>query len=106
MMVDESELQDASPWHPIKDAVDLKHLGKLSEELGEAQAAVSRCIIQGVDGEEPVTGKLNREWLENELADVLANINLVALRFNLNEDRMNRRAAKKMVHLKQWHDMA
>lgn len=93
-------------WHPISDPVDLKHLGKLAEELGEAQSAVARCIIQGIDEEEPVTGKLNREWLEDELADVLANINLVTLRFCLNEDRMNKRAAKKMAQLKTWHDMA
>lgn len=105
-MDDENKLVDASPWHPIQDAVDLKHLGKLGEELGEAQAAICRCIIQGIDEEEPVTGVSNRTWLENELADVMANINLVALRFELNEDRMNVRAAKKMAHLKQWHDMA
>lgn len=105
-MVDENDLRNANPWHPIQDPVDLKHLGKLSEELGEAQAAVSRCIIQGIEEEEPVTGRLNRECLENELADVTANISLVALRFELNKDRMNKRAAKKMAHLKQWHDMA
>lgn len=105
-MVDIKDLKDASPWHPIDNKVDLKHLGKLNEELGEAISAVSRCIIQGVDEEHPITGKSNREWLEDELADVLAGINLVSLRFELNEDRMNERAAKKMAHLKQWHDMA
>lgn len=105
-MIDTANLRDASPWHPIQDPVDLKHLGKLGEELGEAQAAVCRCIIQGIDKEEPVTGKPNREWLENELADVLAGINLVSLRFGLDEERMNERAARKMAHLKQWHDMA
>ncbi len=105
-MIDVSKLKDPSPWHPMKDPVDLKHLGKLMEELGEAQAAVARCLIQGIDGLDPVTDEPNIEWLENELADVIANINLVALRFELNEDRMNERAAKKMAHLKQWHDMA
>ncbi len=105
-MIDVSKLKDPSPWHPMKDPVDLKHLGKLMEELGEAQAAVARCLIQGIDGCDPVTDEPNIEWLENELADVLANINLVSLRFELNEDRMNDRAAKKMLHLKKWHDMA
>lgn len=105
-MVDENELKDASPWHPITDSVDLKHLGKLAEELGEACAAVSRCIIQGIDEEEPITGKSNREWLENELADVMANINLVSLRFGLDEDRMNVRMEKKAKQLIQWHAMA
>lgn len=105
-MIDISKLRDPSPWHPMSDPVDLKHLGKLLEELGEATAAASRCLIQGIDGADPVTEEPNKEWLENELADVLANINLCSLRFELNEDRMNERAAKKMAHLKKWHDLA
>lgn len=106
IMVDMEDLKAPNPWHPISNAVDLKHLGKLGEELNEAGAAVSRCIIQGVEECEPVTGKPNREWLEDELADVIANINLVTARFNLNEARMNRRVEKKMKHLAWWHAQA
>lgn len=105
-MVDIKDLNGPNPWHPMDNPVDLKHLGKLMEELGEAQSAAARCIIQGIDEEEPVTGKVNREWLEDELADVLANINLVALRFELDEDRMNERMERKAKQLKLWHDMA
>lgn len=50
-----------NPWHPMTDAINLAHLGKLAEELNECGAAVARCIIQGIDGSEPVTGKPNRE---------------------------------------------
>ena len=57
-MADADKLRDANPWHPITDKVDLKYLGKLGEELNECGSAVSRCIIQGVDEREPVTGKL------------------------------------------------
>lgn len=95
-----------NPWHPIDNKVDLKHLGKLGEELGECSAAVARCIIQGVEEAEPVTGKPNREWLEEEIADVQANIALVALRFELDQDRMARRTARKMAQLLSWHEMA
>ncbi|HEY2178053.1 MAG TPA: hypothetical protein VGH15_05675 [Caulobacteraceae bacterium] len=94
------------PWRPIKDAVDLKHLGKLAEELGECQAAVARCIIQGLDEREPVTGKLNREWLEEEIADVAANLQLVHERFGLDHDRMAARAHRKLDLLRAWHAMA
>lgn len=48
-MNNEGVWDDARPWHPEKDAVRLKHLGKLAEELNECGAAVSRCIIQGID---------------------------------------------------------
>lgn len=92
-----------NPWHPISDAVQLKTLGKLAEELGEAQAAVARCIIQGVNEAHPETGMLNRLWLENELADVLANISLVIDHFTLNGPRMDQRALHKMVRLREWH---
>lgn len=68
------------PWHPINVAIDLKHLGKLAEELNECGSATARCIIQGMDGCEPESGKPNRQWLQEEIADVLANVELVARR--------------------------
>lgn len=112
-MSNADELRDASPWHPITDAVDLKHLGKLSEELSELSAAaskcgaaVSRCIIQGIDEAEPVTGKINREWLEDEIADVRANSELNIERFNLDEARIAARCEKKKRYLRQWHKLA
>ncbi len=95
-----------NPWHPITNVVDLKTIGKLSEELGELSAIVGRCIIQGVNEAEPVTGVVNRIALENEIADVVANIELVMKRFNLDEARIEVRALKKIEQLKIWHDMA
>jgi NTP pyrophosphatase (non-canonical NTP hydrolase) len=94
-----------SPWVPMSRAIDLKHLGKLGEELGEASAAVSRCIIQGIGECEPVTKKPNKEWLENELADVQANIALVTKQFGLDAERMAQRVAQKIEHLSAWHRM-
>lgn len=90
----------------MNDPVDLKHLGKLLEELGEMTAATSRCLIQGVGKSEPVTGKLNKVWLEEEMADVKANMLLVIERFQLDAAFINKRCDKKMVLLKSWHDMA
>lgn len=94
-----------NPWRPMSKPIDLKHLGKLAEELGEASSAVARCVIQGIDESEPITGKLNREWLEDELADVFANIDLVVQHFRLNSDRMAERAERKKKHLRGWHSM-
>ena len=80
--------RDPNPWHPITDVIDLKHLGKLGEECNELGAAISRAIIQGMDGVNPDTGKINRNWIEDEIADVLANTWLVRVRFNLDHDRI------------------
>jgi NTP pyrophosphatase (non-canonical NTP hydrolase) len=95
-----------SGWHPMSDPVDLKHMGKLLEELGEAVAAGARCLIQCIDQCEPVTGKPNKEWLEEELSDVITNINLVCHRFGLDKERMMARGGIKTRKLQLWHSMA
>lgn len=105
MTTTEHPARALNPWQPMTRPIDLKHLGKLGEELGEANSAVSRCVIQGIDEREPITGKSNREWLEDELADVLANIDLVAGHFNLDWQRMWKRRNEKMRHLRAWHEM-
>ena len=94
-----------NPWVPITRPIDLKHLGKLCEELGEAVSAIARCLIQGIDESEPVTGKVNREWLEDELADVEANLSLVCHHFGLDRNRMRDRTRQKITHLTKWHSM-
>jgi hypothetical protein len=49
-----------NPWHPMSKPIDLKHLGKLIEELSEANSAAARCLIQGIDQVEPITHKPNQ----------------------------------------------
>lgn len=94
-----------NPWQPMTRPIDLAHLGKLAEELSEAGAATARCLIQGIEEREPVTLKPNREWLEDELADVIANIDLVAAHFGLDQWRMAERITRKKAHLRRWHAM-
>lgn len=95
-----------NPWRPMKKPIDLKHLGKLAEELGGCSSAVSRCLIQGICEREPVTGKINKEWLEDEIADVLANIELVTVHFGLSRVSMTERMFTKINQLKEWHKMS
>lgn len=94
------------PWHPITDAKTLKFIGKLGEETTELATAIFRCIIQGIDEVEPTTGKPNREWLEDEIADARANMELVVDFFGLDQWRIDARAARKKAQLKTWHDDA
>lgn len=82
-MSNADQLRDANPWHPITDPVDLKRLGKLAEELFECSAALAECIIIGVSDHEPSPRTCTRTWLEQEVADVQANVELVASRFSL-----------------------
>lgn len=103
-MTNADDLRDANPWHPMINPIDIKNIGKFIEELGECVSAAARTLIQGIDECEPVTGKLNKEWLEDEIADIKANIDLVTDRFKLKINE--RRIERKKTHLKQWHDMA
>lgn len=100
-----AKMAEPNPWQPISNPVDLAHLGKLGEELNEAGAAVNRCIIQGLDGAEPVTGKVNRAWLQDELADVLGMIDLAIERFGLDAGAMAVRSHAKKTHKRAWHKM-
>lgn len=103
----ENEKPDlVSPWHPMSSAVDKKHIGKLLEELGELTAAASRCLIQGIDEREPITGKPNYEWLMEEIADVQANLELCIENFSLSRTFIATRKARKIVKLREWHKMA
>lgn len=101
-----SESFNFPPWHPITDPVMIKHLGKLLEESGELVAATSRCLIQGLEGLEPTTKKINRQWLEEEIADVLANSELVMEYCCLDKMAIYERAVRKKSQLKKWHDEA
>ena len=94
-----------NPWQPITHAIDLKHLGKLAEEVNELGAAIARCIIQGIDEFEPVTGKTNREWLMDEIADVRANVALCVNHFKLDDSYMDSRMFQKVKLLQKWHNM-
>lgn len=99
-----NRMPDPSPWQPMTEKIAIKHLGKLGEECTELGTAIFRCLIQGVDEAEPVTGKINREWLTEEIADVLANINLVRRHFDLNDNTIHDRVIRKVDHLTRWHN--
>lgn len=91
-----------NPWEPMKDRTDLKILGKALEEAGEYTQALSRCLIQGIDESEPVTGKPNRKMLEEELADIMATSRHVMQRFKLDAKFIESRYEKKYEQLKGW----
>lgn len=92
-----------NPWQPEQNKVNLAVLGKACEELTECATAVSRCIIQGIDESEPVTGKLNKDWLTEEIADAYATLDLMCDHFNLDKIYIHSRFNHKISHLQSWH---
>lgn len=154
-----------SPWQPMSRPIDVKHIGKLLEELGEAVTAVanydvlapigareslqaeladvlanielcrthfklrvirytspqddrrrhllivlgdaiaaaSRCLIQGIDGCEPTTGKCNREWLQQALSRLRDYVMTAATYYHCNKVEMKARKLRKKENLRRWH---
>ena len=91
-----------SEWQPITNKHDLAVLGKLGEEASELCSAICRCIIQGMDGLEPTTGKPNRQWLEEEIADVMALVTLAIQEFNLDSAAISERCSRKIAYKFIW----
>ncbi len=94
-----------SPWEPDTNPANLRPLGKCIEELCEAGAILARCIIQGIEESEPVTGKPNRIAVEEEVADVLATVEILIEHFGLDQTRIAVRAMEKKARLLTWFDM-
>jgi hypothetical protein len=93
-----------SNWHPMADPHTVAVIGKLGEEVTDLGSALFRSIIQGIDEKEPETLKPNREWLEEEIADVLAMTELAIKRLGLNAQSIMERRDRKMAYKEPWFD--
>lgn len=91
-----------SNWQPITSKHDLAVLGKLGEEASELGSAISRCIIQGIDESEPRTLKSNRQWLEEEIADVMALTTIAIQRLGLDTEAIMERRRRKIKYKEPW----
>lgn len=91
-----------SEWQPITDQLMLAYLGKLGEEVCECGAAIFRCIIQGIHEAEPKTGKINKSWLEDEVADVLALLDHAIVGLDLDQRRIADRRTRKVAFKAPW----
>lgn len=94
-----------SKWIPTTDLMMLRRMGKLVEELGELQAVAARCIIQGIDEVDPGTGKVNRERLANEIADVYAQLDETVDRLGLDTEAILQRTYTKRGYMREWEEM-
>jgi hypothetical protein len=101
----ENIIKKPSLWLPMTNKVDLAVLGKLGEEATECGTAVFRTIIQGIHECEPVTGKPNMRWLEDEIADVRAMSKLAMRHFEMDYVRIDRRINAKLNMKLEWLEM-
>lgn len=92
-----------SPWSPEQDRIRLAVLGKLIEECNELAGRAARCIIQGIDEQDPTSGRTNREELAREMADAIACIETAETRLGI--PISSGRIADKYNGFKRWHVM-
>jgi hypothetical protein len=94
---------DITLWLPEPDLIIHQAMGKVGEEAGELATIVSRCLIQGVDGVNPTTGKPNRQALEEEIADVFAAARWLRDVGGLRD--MQAREERKLAGFREWQAM-
>jgi len=92
-------------WTPTTDLMMLRRMGKLIEELGELSNVAARCIIQGIDEVDPGTGKVNRQRLHDELADVLAQVHCTIETLGLSSTGIAERRNDKIAQMAEWEAM-
>jgi predicted CoA-binding protein len=93
-------------WIPEPDPHIRAAVGKLAEELNEAAKVCARIAIQGLEGVDPQSKRLNSEELYRELADVMAATDVVELFVAVpaSVNMADRRQRKREGFLK-WHGM-
>lgn len=99
------KLTKMTKWVPTTNLMMLRRMGKLQEELNELGGVASRCIIQGIDEVDPGTGKVNRERLWHEVADVYAQLDETVARLGLNRADIEARRAVKRGYMQEWEAM-
>jgi NTP pyrophosphatase (non-canonical NTP hydrolase) len=104
-MSDHTKLEEPNLWIPEQNQVHLALLGKLAEEANELGGRAARCIIQGLDGIDPEDGRLNREHLADEIADVRALCDLASnMFFPEKAQHIHERKLAKYDHKQRWFD--
>lgn len=92
-------------WVPTTDLMMLRRMGKLQEELSELGGVAARCIIQGIDEVDPGSGDVNRLRLEQEIADVYAQLDETVARLGLREAFIDARRGIKRGYMQEWEQM-
>lgn len=101
-MSDHRTMKPPSLWRQEPDEVALLLLGKLAEEASELASRASRCMIQGIHEMDPDSERGNLFELQDEVADVLALINLTVERLTLDMNHIVARAQTKAEHKAEW----
>jgi NTP pyrophosphatase (non-canonical NTP hydrolase) len=94
--------KELQKWIPTTNGIILRRMGKLGEELAELSNVTNRVIIQGLYQVDPSSQKVNKLRLEDEIADVLAQIKVTTEALALDKKRIDARVLDKEEQMKTW----
>jgi len=72
------------------------------EECAEVTQSISKIFRFGFDSKHPVSGKSNKESLEEEVGDLLAMIDIMVEKCIISDSAINYARKAKREKLKQW----
>jgi hypothetical protein len=98
-------MSTVTKWMPTTDRMLQRRMGKTGEKLGELSAVTNRILIQGIDEIDPSSGKTNRHRLEDEIADVYAQLDENISRLGLNVELIEQRRQVKRGYMQEWEEM-
>lgn len=91
-----------NPLTPINNVTYLKIIGESIDEHCELSSAIEKCILNYAAESESITRNLSRAWLDEDVADVVPNLELLVSRFNFNETLIIDRPVIKKERLIEW----
>lgn len=101
-LMTEPQTNEMHPWAPDACPKQARRIGKTMEELAELMSVIARINIQGIDAIDPASGKPNRQRLEEESADVMAQLQCNADAFHLRDMLIFERMCRKITEMHQW----
>jgi NTP pyrophosphatase (non-canonical NTP hydrolase) len=94
--------QTLQKWVPTTNGIILRRMGKLGEELAELSNVTNRVIIQGLYQVDPSSQKVNKLRLEEEVADVWAQILVTMKALQLDREMIEARVENKVDQMQEW----
>lgn len=100
-----NSMTEVSKWELEESPILRRRIGKTNEEICELGKVLNRMALQGVDATDPSTGELLIDQLHEEVADVLAQIEVNEKFFKLDMCRINVRKKQKIKQMYEWEGL-
>lgn len=92
-------------WELEADTMTRRRVGKTAEECAELLAVLARISIQGIDAVDPASGKTNRQRMQEEIADVYAQLDECVSKISVDNIAISNRRTEKRRQMLEWEQL-